>query len=149
MVILAWSYVLYSSIVFFSLILFCFILTAGAYYPAQPQYSPSVQPAPVMINPAQQQQQAPPPQQPPTQSQGPPKRERKPVVCRNKRAACLLSEVKKMNGRKCFVCSMQNFLFNLKITKAFIMLGGSYRSAGTGLLHTVGILMLVTCVVET
>lgn len=53
---------------------------AGAYYPAQPQYSASVQPAPVMINPAQQQQQAPPPQQPPAQSQGPPKRERKPVM---------------------------------------------------------------------
>uniref|UniRef100_A0A087XTV0 Eukaryotic translation initiation factor 4 gamma, 1a n=1 Tax=Poecilia formosa TaxID=48698 RepID=A0A087XTV0_POEFO len=36
---------------------------AGAYYPAQPQYSASVQPAPVMINP---QQPAPPPQQAPT-----------------------------------------------------------------------------------
>lgn len=79
--------------------LFHFVLTAGAYYPAQPQYPTSVQPAPVMINPAQQQQQAPPPQQQPTQSQGPPKRERKPVVCRNKRAACLLSEVKKMSGQ--------------------------------------------------
>nr|XP_046263507.1 eukaryotic translation initiation factor 4 gamma 1a isoform X3 [Scatophagus argus] len=56
---------------------------AGAYYPAQPQYSPSVQPAPVMINPAQQQQQAPPPQQPPAQSQGPPKRERKPIRIRD------------------------------------------------------------------
>ncbi|XP_068593625.1 eukaryotic translation initiation factor 4 gamma 1a isoform X2 [Cebidichthys violaceus] len=57
---------------------------AGAYYPAQPQYSPSVQPAPVMINPAQQQQQqAPPPQQPPVQSQGPPKRERKPIRIRD------------------------------------------------------------------
>ncbi|XP_042352934.1 eukaryotic translation initiation factor 4 gamma 1a isoform X2 [Plectropomus leopardus] len=67
---------------------------AGAYYPAQPQYSPSVQPAPVMINPAQQQQQAPAPQQPPAQSQGPPKRERKPVVCHNKRAAHLLSEIR-------------------------------------------------------
>lgn len=76
-----------------------FVLTAGAYYPAQPQYTQSVQPAPVMINPAQQQQQAPPPQQQPTPSQGPPKRERKPVVCRNKRAACLLSEVKKMSGQ--------------------------------------------------
>lgn len=76
-------------------LLFHFTVTAGAYYPAQPQYSPSVQPAPVMINPAQQQQQAPPPQQPPAQSQGPPKRERKPVVCYNKRAARLLSEVKK------------------------------------------------------
>ncbi|XP_032386526.1 eukaryotic translation initiation factor 4 gamma 1a isoform X3 [Etheostoma spectabile] len=67
---------------------------AGAYYPAQPQYSQSVQPAPVMINPAQQQQQAPPPQQPPAQSQGPPKRERKPVVCHNKRAAHLFSEIR-------------------------------------------------------
>uniref|UniRef100_A0A8D0ADR4 Eukaryotic translation initiation factor 4 gamma, 1a n=1 Tax=Sander lucioperca TaxID=283035 RepID=A0A8D0ADR4_SANLU len=56
---------------------------AGAYYPAQPQYSQSVQPAPVMINPAQQQQQAPPPQQPPAQSQGPPKRERKPIRIRD------------------------------------------------------------------
>ncbi|KAM9844721.1 eukaryotic translation initiation factor 4 gamma 1a [Aulostomus maculatus] len=56
---------------------------AGAYYPAQPQYSPSVQPATVMINPAQQQQQAPPPQQPPAQSQGPPKRERKPIRIRD------------------------------------------------------------------
>ncbi|KAF7648962.1 hypothetical protein LDENG_00149320 [Lucifuga dentata] len=57
--------------------------TYGAYYPAQPQYSPSVQPAPVMINPGQQQQQAPPPQQPPAQSQGPPKRERKPIRIRD------------------------------------------------------------------
>uniref|UniRef100_A0A667YWB1 Eukaryotic translation initiation factor 4 gamma, 1a n=1 Tax=Myripristis murdjan TaxID=586833 RepID=A0A667YWB1_9TELE len=40
---------------------------AGAYYPAQPQYSPSVQPAPVMINPPQ----------------GPPKRERKPITIRD------------------------------------------------------------------
>ncbi|KAI3374949.1 hypothetical protein L3Q82_021474, partial [Scortum barcoo] len=56
---------------------------AGAYYPAQPQYSPSVQPAPVMISTAQQQQQAPPPQQPPAQSQGPPKRERKPIRIRD------------------------------------------------------------------
>ncbi|XP_056246690.1 eukaryotic translation initiation factor 4 gamma 1a isoform X2 [Seriola aureovittata] len=56
---------------------------AGAYYPAQAQYSPSVQPAPVMISPAQQQQQAPPPQQPPAQSQGPPKRERKPIRIRD------------------------------------------------------------------
>nr|XP_057923683.1 eukaryotic translation initiation factor 4 gamma 1a isoform X2 [Doryrhamphus excisus] len=56
---------------------------AGAYYPAQPQYTPSVQPAPVMINPAQQQQQAPPPQQPPAQPPGPPKRERKPIRIRD------------------------------------------------------------------
>ncbi|XP_029971528.1 eukaryotic translation initiation factor 4 gamma 1a isoform X2 [Salarias fasciatus] len=54
-----------------------------AYYPAQPQYTPPVQPAPVMINPAQQQQQAPPPQPPPAQSQGPPKRERKPIRIRD------------------------------------------------------------------
>uniref|UniRef100_A0A667YP01 Eukaryotic translation initiation factor 4 gamma, 1a n=1 Tax=Myripristis murdjan TaxID=586833 RepID=A0A667YP01_9TELE len=59
--------------------------TSPAEYPAyaQPQYSPSVQPAPVMINPAQQQQQAPPPQQPPVQPQGPPKRERKPITIRD------------------------------------------------------------------
>uniref|UniRef100_A0A8C5EFS0 Eukaryotic translation initiation factor 4 gamma 1-like n=1 Tax=Gouania willdenowi TaxID=441366 RepID=A0A8C5EFS0_GOUWI len=56
---------------------------AGAYYPAQPQYPQSVQPAPVMINPAQQQPQAPPPQQPPTQPQGPPKRERKQIRIRD------------------------------------------------------------------
>ncbi|XP_054612711.1 eukaryotic translation initiation factor 4 gamma 1a isoform X2 [Dunckerocampus dactyliophorus] len=56
---------------------------AGAYYPAQPQYSQSVQPAPVMINPAQHQQQPPPPQQPPAQPQGPPKRERKPITIRD------------------------------------------------------------------
>ncbi|XP_028328040.1 eukaryotic translation initiation factor 4 gamma 1a isoform X2 [Gouania willdenowi] len=55
----------------------------GAYYPAQPQYPQSVQPAPVMINPAQQQPQAPPPQQPPTQPQGPPKRERKQIRIRD------------------------------------------------------------------
>ncbi|XP_061878591.1 eukaryotic translation initiation factor 4 gamma 1a isoform X5 [Entelurus aequoreus] len=56
---------------------------AAAYYSAQPQYSTSVQPAPVMINPAQQQQQAPPPQQPPAQPQGPPKRERKPITIKD------------------------------------------------------------------
>nr|XP_040026889.1 eukaryotic translation initiation factor 4 gamma 1a isoform X4 [Gasterosteus aculeatus aculeatus] len=58
---------------------------AGAYYPAQPPYSASVQPAPVMINPAQQQQQqqALPPQQPPAQPPGPPKRERKPIRIRD------------------------------------------------------------------
>ncbi|XP_062337646.1 eukaryotic translation initiation factor 4 gamma 1a isoform X3 [Osmerus eperlanus] len=56
---------------------------AGAYYPAQPQYSPSVQPTPVMISTTQQQQQAPPPQQPPAQPQGPPKRERKPIRIRD------------------------------------------------------------------
>ncbi|XP_037314517.2 eukaryotic translation initiation factor 4 gamma 1a isoform X3 [Pungitius pungitius] len=67
---------------------------AGAYYPAQTPYNAAVQPAPVMINPAQQQQQALPPQQPPAQPPGPPKRERKPVVCCNKRAARLLSEIR-------------------------------------------------------
>ncbi|XP_049602385.1 eukaryotic translation initiation factor 4 gamma 1a isoform X1 [Syngnathus scovelli] len=67
---------------------------AAAYYPAQPPYSASVQPAQVIINPAQQQQPAPPPQQPPAPTQGPPKRERKPVVCPNKRAADLLSEIR-------------------------------------------------------
>uniref|UniRef100_A0A8C7J2B0 Eukaryotic translation initiation factor 4 gamma 1 n=1 Tax=Oncorhynchus kisutch TaxID=8019 RepID=A0A8C7J2B0_ONCKI len=51
--------------------------TAGAYYPAQPQYShtPPVQTAPVMISPAQPQQQALPPQPPPSQPLAP-KRER-------------------------------------------------------------------------
>uniref|UniRef100_A0AAZ3NMR4 Eukaryotic translation initiation factor 4 gamma 1-like n=1 Tax=Oncorhynchus tshawytscha TaxID=74940 RepID=A0AAZ3NMR4_ONCTS len=50
---------------------------AGAYYPAQPQYShtPPVQTAPVMISPAQPQQQALPPQPPPSQQLAP-KRER-------------------------------------------------------------------------
>ncbi|XP_053185317.1 eukaryotic translation initiation factor 4 gamma 1a isoform X2 [Scomber japonicus] len=56
---------------------------AGTFYPAQPQYSTSVQPAPVMINPAQQQQQAPPPQQQPAQPQGPAKRERIPIRIRD------------------------------------------------------------------
>lgn len=99
---------------------FHFTVAAGAYYPAQPQYSPSVQPAPVMINPAQQQQPAPPPQQPPAQPQGPPKRERKPVVCHNKRAARLLSEVKKKFEWTESVLSVQcgTFPFNLKITIA-------------------------------
>ncbi|XP_028988105.1 eukaryotic translation initiation factor 4 gamma 1a isoform X3 [Betta splendens] len=56
---------------------------AGAYYPAQPQYSPSVQPAQVMITPTPQQQQAPPPQQPSAQPPGPVKRERKPIRIRD------------------------------------------------------------------
>ncbi|XP_037538145.1 eukaryotic translation initiation factor 4 gamma 1a isoform X2 [Nematolebias whitei] len=56
---------------------------AGAYYPAQSPYSATVQPAPVMINPAQHQQQAPPPQQLPPQPQGPPKRERKQITIRD------------------------------------------------------------------
>ena len=104
-------------------------LPAGAYYPAQPQYSPSVQPAPVMINPTQQQQQAPPPQQPPAQAQGPLKRERKPVVCYNKGAAHLLSEFKKKNwiASVCIVCSVWNFPFYFWITAVIIMMGGSYR----------------------
>uniref|UniRef100_A0A3Q3AGL6 Eukaryotic translation initiation factor 4 gamma, 1a n=1 Tax=Kryptolebias marmoratus TaxID=37003 RepID=A0A3Q3AGL6_KRYMA len=54
---------------------------AGAYYPQQ--YPPPVQPAQVMINPAQHQQQAPPPQQLPAQPQGPPKRERKQIIIRD------------------------------------------------------------------
>uniref|UniRef100_A0A3Q2TVJ6 Eukaryotic translation initiation factor 4 gamma, 1a n=1 Tax=Fundulus heteroclitus TaxID=8078 RepID=A0A3Q2TVJ6_FUNHE len=53
---------------------------AGTYYPAQPQYPPTVQQAPVMINP---QQQAPPPQQAPAQPQGPPKRERRQITIRD------------------------------------------------------------------
>uniref|UniRef100_A0A3Q1JN40 Eukaryotic translation initiation factor 4 gamma, 1a n=1 Tax=Anabas testudineus TaxID=64144 RepID=A0A3Q1JN40_ANATE len=52
---------------FINAFLFHFTHTAGAYYPAQPQYPPSVQPAPVMINPPQ----------------GPPKRERKPIRIRD------------------------------------------------------------------
>ncbi|KAM9790515.1 eukaryotic translation initiation factor 4 gamma 1a isoform 6-T6 [Syngnathus typhle] len=56
---------------------------AAAYYPAQPPYSASVQPAQVIINSAQQQQPAPPPQQPPAPTQGPPKRERKPIRIRD------------------------------------------------------------------
>lgn len=50
--------------------------TAGAYYPAQPQFTPSVQAAPVIMNPAPQQQQPPP--QPPQHI--PTKRERKQVL---------------------------------------------------------------------
>ncbi|XP_072546958.1 eukaryotic translation initiation factor 4 gamma 1-like isoform X2 [Salminus brasiliensis] len=52
---------------------------AGAYYPAQPQFTPPVAAAPVIMNPAPQQQQAPPPQQ-----QAPPtKRERKQIRIRD------------------------------------------------------------------
>lgn len=105
---------------FFTLlfVLFDFNRTAGAYYPAQPQYSPSVQPAQVMITPTQQQQQAPPPQQPSAQPQGPVKRERKPVCVATKgqRASWLISE--QMNGEKCIVCFMWNFPCQLKITIA-------------------------------
>ncbi|KAI1893865.1 hypothetical protein AGOR_G00128060 [Albula goreensis] len=47
---------------------------AGAYYPAQPQYTPAVPGPSVMMNPPQQQQ------PPPQQQQIPPKRERKQVL---------------------------------------------------------------------
>ncbi|KAG1932736.1 eukaryotic translation initiation factor 4 gamma 1 isoform X2 [Pimephales promelas] len=50
----------------------------GAYYPAQPQFTPPVAPTPVII-PAPPQQQAPPPQQ----QQAPPRRERKPIRIRD------------------------------------------------------------------
>ncbi|XP_041849938.1 eukaryotic translation initiation factor 4 gamma 1-like [Melanotaenia boesemani] len=53
--------------------------TYGAYYSAQPQFTPSVQPAPVILNPAPQQQQ-PPPQ--PSQHI-PTKRERKQITIRD------------------------------------------------------------------
>lgn len=56
-------------------ILLSFFSTAGAYYPAQPQFPPSVQAAPVIMNPAPQQQQPPP--QPPQHIHT--KRERKQV----------------------------------------------------------------------
>ncbi|XP_030634609.1 eukaryotic translation initiation factor 4 gamma 1 [Chanos chanos] len=52
---------------------------AGAYYPAQPQYTPPVATAPVIMNPAPQQPQPPPQQQP----QAPPKRERKQIRIRD------------------------------------------------------------------
>uniref|UniRef100_A0A6Q2XE38 Eukaryotic translation initiation factor 4 gamma 1 n=1 Tax=Esox lucius TaxID=8010 RepID=A0A6Q2XE38_ESOLU len=52
---------------------------AGAYYPAQPQYTPSVPAAPVIMNPAPQQQQPP----PPPQQQIQPKRERKQIRIRD------------------------------------------------------------------
>ncbi|XP_059187653.1 eukaryotic translation initiation factor 4 gamma 1-like isoform X2 [Centropristis striata] len=52
---------------------------AGAYYPAQPQFTPSVQPAPVIMNPAPQQQQPPP--QPPQHIHT--KRERKQIRIRD------------------------------------------------------------------
>uniref|UniRef100_A0A4W5Q0M9 Eukaryotic translation initiation factor 4 gamma 1 n=1 Tax=Hucho hucho TaxID=62062 RepID=A0A4W5Q0M9_9TELE len=50
---------------------------AGAYYPAQQQYSPSVPAAPVIMNPPPQQQQLPP------QQQIQPKRERKQIIIRD------------------------------------------------------------------
>uniref|UniRef100_A0A3B4YY87 Eukaryotic translation initiation factor 4 gamma 1 n=1 Tax=Seriola lalandi dorsalis TaxID=1841481 RepID=A0A3B4YY87_SERLL len=53
--------------------------TAGAYYPAQPQFTPSVQAAPVIMNPAPQQQQPPP--QPPQHMHT--KRERKQIRIRD------------------------------------------------------------------
>uniref|UniRef100_A0A9J8CEE3 Eukaryotic translation initiation factor 4 gamma 1-like n=1 Tax=Cyprinus carpio carpio TaxID=630221 RepID=A0A9J8CEE3_CYPCA len=52
---------------------------AGAYYPAQAQFTPPVAPAPVIINPAPQQPQAPPPQP----QQAPPRRERKQIRIRD------------------------------------------------------------------
>uniref|UniRef100_A0A7N6F6R8 Eukaryotic translation initiation factor 4 gamma 1 n=1 Tax=Anabas testudineus TaxID=64144 RepID=A0A7N6F6R8_ANATE len=52
---------------------------AGAYYPAQPQFTPSVQAPPVIMNPAPQQQQPPP--QPPQHI--PTKRERKQIRIRD------------------------------------------------------------------
>uniref|UniRef100_A0A9J8ACG5 Eukaryotic translation initiation factor 4 gamma 1 n=1 Tax=Cyprinus carpio carpio TaxID=630221 RepID=A0A9J8ACG5_CYPCA len=52
---------------------------AGAYYPAQPQFTPPVAPPSVIMNPAPQQQQAPPPQQ----QQAPPRRERKQIRIRD------------------------------------------------------------------
>ncbi|XP_036928829.1 eukaryotic translation initiation factor 4 gamma 1-like isoform X1 [Acanthopagrus latus] len=52
---------------------------AGAYYPAQPQFTPPVQPAPVIMNPAPQQQQPPP--QPPQHIHT--KRERKQIRIRD------------------------------------------------------------------
>ncbi|KAL7400529.1 hypothetical protein ABVT39_013470 [Epinephelus coioides] len=52
---------------------------AGAYYPAQPQFTPSVQAAPVIMNPAPQQQQPPP--QPPQHIHT--KRERKQIRIRD------------------------------------------------------------------
>uniref|UniRef100_A0A667ZR35 Eukaryotic translation initiation factor 4 gamma 1 n=1 Tax=Myripristis murdjan TaxID=586833 RepID=A0A667ZR35_9TELE len=60
-------------------ILPCVWSTAGAYYPAQPQFTPSVQAAPVIMNPAPQQQQPPP--QPPQHI--PTKRERKQIRIRD------------------------------------------------------------------
>nr|XP_020441839.1 eukaryotic translation initiation factor 4 gamma 1 [Monopterus albus] len=52
---------------------------AGAYYPAQAQFTPSVQAPPVIMNPAPQQQQPPP--QPPQHI--PTKRERKQIIIRD------------------------------------------------------------------
>ncbi|KAK3531632.1 hypothetical protein QTP70_025819 [Hemibagrus guttatus] len=52
---------------------------AGAYYPAQPQFTPPVATTPVLMNPAPQPQQAP----PPPQHAAPAKRERKPIRIRD------------------------------------------------------------------
>ncbi|KAB5550135.1 hypothetical protein PHYPO_G00050330 [Pangasianodon hypophthalmus] len=52
---------------------------AGAYYPAQPQFTPPVATAPVLMNPTPQQQQAP----PPPQHAAPAKRERKQIRIRD------------------------------------------------------------------
>uniref|UniRef100_A0A8C5H1U1 Eukaryotic translation initiation factor 4 gamma 1-like n=1 Tax=Gouania willdenowi TaxID=441366 RepID=A0A8C5H1U1_GOUWI len=61
-------------------IFLCASSTAGAYYPAQAQFTPPVQAAPVIMNPAPQQQQ-PLPQQP--QHIPPTKRERKQIIIRD------------------------------------------------------------------
>uniref|UniRef100_A0A672MV99 Eukaryotic translation initiation factor 4 gamma 1-like n=1 Tax=Sinocyclocheilus grahami TaxID=75366 RepID=A0A672MV99_SINGR len=55
------------------------MVPAGAYYPTQPQFTPPVAPATVILNPAPQQQQAPPPPPP----QAPPRRERKQIRIRD------------------------------------------------------------------
>lgn len=62
---------------FLCVLFFLLPFPAGAYYPAQAQYQPSVPAAPVMINPTQQQQAPPPQQQAPPQQH---KRERKQVM---------------------------------------------------------------------
>uniref|UniRef100_A0A8C6M1P0 Eukaryotic translation initiation factor 4 gamma 1 n=1 Tax=Nothobranchius furzeri TaxID=105023 RepID=A0A8C6M1P0_NOTFU len=51
---------LYSGIELVCLRYVSVLSTAGAYYPAQPQFTPQVQAAPVIMNPAPQQQQPPP-----------------------------------------------------------------------------------------
>lgn len=109
-----------------------FFWAAGAYYPAQSPYSTTVQPAPVMISPAQHQQQAPPPQQLPPQPQGPPKRERKQVVFQQKSSTPL---VKHEWIKKCGLCSMWNFPLPPH-NNGIVMLGGNYRSGVTECLHS-------------
>lgn len=73
-------------------ILFYFILTAGPYYPAEPQYFSSAQPAPVMISLTEQQQKKTP------QSHGQPKTDPKQVVCHRERG----QKVKTSKWPKCF-----------------------------------------------